>query len=70
MATVTLDTFLAGVATLGTVHTGDGGFEQALGAALLDCGKLKTWSTPATALASCRWLRCAESCILLEYYPL
>ena len=49
MATVALDAFLAGIATLGTVHTGDGGFEQALGAALLDCGKLKTWSTPATA---------------------
>ena len=44
MANVTLDTFLAGVAQLGSVHTGDGGFEQALGAALLDscqasCGR-------------------------------
>ena len=52
MATVTLDAFLAGVAQLGTVHTGDGGFEQALGAALLDSGKLKNWATPATAQQS------------------
>ena len=49
MANVTLDTFLAGVAQLGLVHTGDGGFEQALGVALLDSGKLKSWATPATA---------------------
>ena len=42
MANVTLDAFLAGVAQLGSVHTGDGGFEQALGAALLDSGKLKS----------------------------
>ena len=49
---VTLDQFLAGVAALGTVHTGDGGFEQALGLALLDGGKLKSWATPATAQQS------------------
>ena len=30
MANVTLDAFLAGVAHLGTVHTGDGSFEHAL----------------------------------------
>ena len=62
-ANVTLDAFLTGVAQLGTVHTGDGGFEQALGVALLDSGKLKSWATPATAqqsgvlrarLAACR----------------
>ena len=62
-ANVTLDAFLTGVAKLGTAHTGDGGFEQALGAALLDNVKLKSWATPATAqqsgvlrarLAACR----------------
>ena len=51
-ANVTLDAFLVGVAQLGSVHTGDGGFEQALGAALLDSGKLKSWATPATAQQS------------------
>ena len=48
-ANVTFDAFLAGMATLGTVNTRDGGFQQALGAALLDSGKLKSWSSPATA---------------------
>ena len=51
-ANVTLDAFLAGVAQLGSVHTGDGGFEQALRAALLDSVKLKSWATPATAQQS------------------
>ena len=46
-ATVTFDAFLAGMAGLGTVNTGDGAFQQALGAALLDSSKLKSWTSPA-----------------------
>ena len=49
---MTLDAFLTGVAQLGTVHTGDDGFEHALEAALLDSRKLKSWATPATAQQS------------------
>ena len=62
--TVTFDAFLAGMTTLGTVNTGDGGFQEALGAALLDSGKLKSWTSPAATaqqsgvlrarLAACR----------------
>ena len=52
------------MAELGTVNTGDGGFQQALGAALLDSSKLKSWTSPAATaqqsgvlrarLAACR----------------
>ena len=42
-ATVTFDAFLASMAGLDTVNTGDGGFQRALGAALLDSSKLKSW---------------------------
>ena len=49
---MTYDAFLAGIAGLGTVHTGDGEFQQALGATLLDCGKLKTWTSPLSIARS------------------
>jgi len=56
-ANVTFDTFLAGMAALGTVNTGDGGFQQALGAVLLDSGKLKSWTSPAATAQQSSVLR-------------
>ena len=56
-ANVTFDTFLAGMAALGTVNTANGGFQQALGAVLLDSGKLKSWTSPAATAQQSSVLR-------------